>query len=327
MSRILRATARIALLGLLSAMLLSGCETPTGGEAGPTKSPPAAPETTAPPEYPEYPEYEVPDLPVPSAPGESSEENDKALIDFSNKSDGYVMVKFRKETERQVRVLLAVPDGTEYTYRLTPGGGFEVFPLSGGNGEYLIRVFEQVEGTKYALVLSAAIDVVLADEFAPFLRPNQFVNFNRDNEVVRKAAEMTKGAGSFMERIAAIYDFIITHIEYDKELAETVQSGYLPDLDLVLERGKGICFDYAAVMTAMLRSQGIPTKLVIGYTGDAYHAWISVFSEETGWIDDLIFFGGEEWKLMDPTFASSGQTPELIEFIGNATNYHAKFFH
>jgi len=208
-----------------------------------------------------------------------------------------------------------------------PGGDYAALPLSGGNGEYLVRVFEQVEGTRYALALPATIDVVMTDEFAPFLRPNQYVDFNRDSEVVRKAAELTGDVHGLMEKIGAIYNFVIDNIVYDKELAETVQSGYLPNVDLVLKRGMGICFDYAAVMAAMLRSQGIPTKLVIGYTGDAYHAWISVYSAETGWIDELIFFDGETWRLMDPTFASSGQTPELMEFIGDGANYHARFFH
>ena len=48
---------------------------------------------------------------------------------------------------------------------------------------------------------------------------------------------------------------------------------------------KGICFDYAALMTAMLRSQGIPTKLEIGYSGEVYHAWISTYIDEIGWVD------------------------------------------
>jgi len=269
----------------------------------------------------------IPDIPIPTAPGTAVEENKKALIDYSNMQDGYVMTKYLEETDKQIRILLTIPDGTEYTYRLASGGGFEVLPLSGGDGEYLIRVFEQVEGTRYALALSATISVELVDEFAPFLRPNQFVNFNKNSEVVRIAAILTVDKDGMMDKISTVYEFVITQFEYDHELAETVQSGYLPNLDLVLERSKGICFDYAAVMAAMLRSQGIPTKLVIGYTGGDYHAWISVYSVETGWIDDLIFFSGDGWSLMDPTFASSVASDELWEYIGDGTNYSAKFFH
>ena len=44
----------------------------------------------------------------------------------------------------------------------------------------------------------------------------------------------------------------------------------------------------APLMAAMLRSQGIPTRLEIGYSKDAYHAWVSVYIEDIGWIDSII---------------------------------------
>ena len=95
---------------------------------------------------------------------------------------------------------------------------------------------------------------------------------------------------------------------------------------LFLAQKKGICFDYAALMTAMLRSQDIPTKLVVGYTGSLYHAWINVFLEGQGWVDNVIYFDGHDWKLMDPTFASSGkQSKEIMQYIGNGGNYKAKY--
>ena len=81
-------------------------------------------------------------------------------------------------------------------------------------------------------------------------------------------------------------------------------------------------------MTGMLRSQGVPCKLVVGYAGSAYHAWINVWSEETGWIDAVIFFDGQSWKRMDPTFASSaGESAEIMKYIGDGSNYTAKYFY
>ena len=41
-------------------------------------------------------------------------------------------------------------------------------------------------------------------------------------------------------------------------------------------------------MSAMLRSQRIPTKLDVGYSGDVYHAWISCYVTEVGWVDNII---------------------------------------
>ena len=99
-----------------------------------------------------------------------------------------------------------------------------------------------------------------------------------------------------------------------------MKSGYLPVLDDVLAEEKGICFDYAALMAAMLRSQEVPCKLVVGYAGETYHAWISVWTEENGWVDGAIFFDGHMWKRMDPTFASAqNRSEEIMDFIEHGT--------
>ena len=119
---------------------------------------------------------------------------------------------------------------------------------------------------------------------------------------------------------------MVKNLTYDQQKAETVKSGYLPVLDTVLSSKKGICFDYAALMTGMLRSQGVPCKLVVGYAGTAYHAWISVYSEETGWVDGAIYFNGSTWQRMDPTFASSSNSSEsVMKYIGDGSNYTTKY--
>jgi len=330
----------ILILGLPAVMLLTGCgavsfEMGDGNNAQatqPTSSTQAAPpshtvENMPPAETLASNPVELPEILVPTASGISVERNGQAVIDFSNMQDGYIMARYTEATDMKIKLLITVPDGVQYTYSLQPGGDFEVFPLSGGNGTYDIGVFKQVEDTRYSMVLSTTINVTLVNEFAPFLRPNQYVNFTQDSDVVRKAAELTAGKTDFMDKVIAIYHFVIRNIVYDVELAATVQSGYLPDVDLVLASKKGICFDYAALMTAMLRSQGIPTKLVIGYTGDVYHAWISVYSEEDGWIDNVIHFDGHSWELMDPTFAASGSSREIAQYIGDGANYTEKFLH
>ena len=220
------------------------------------------------------------------------------------------------------------PSGVKYTYDLNSSGDYEVFPLSDGSGKYSVGVYQNVSGTKYATLYTVSMDVALKDEYAPFLLPNQYVNYNSQSKVVAKAAELTAGKATVLQKIDAVYSYVIKNITYDKEKAQTVQSGYLPDVDAILASGKGICFDYAAVMTAMLRSQGIPTKLVIGYAGTAYHAWINTWSEESGWIEGVIFFDGTTWKLMDPTFASSGNSSDAImKYIGDGTNYSAKYLY
>ena len=66
--------------------------------------------------------------------------------------------------------------------------------------------------------------------------------------------------------------------------------------------------------------------MVVGYAGKTYHAWINVWTEETGWVDGVIFFDGTTWQRMDPTFASSNQGSEaILSYIGDGTNYTAKY--
>jgi len=271
----------------------------------------------------------IPDLLMPVASGNRVERNAKAMIDYSNTADGYVMVKWLAQTSRQLRVQVTGPDDSKYTYTIFPDDTFEVFPLSGGNGSYLVRVLEQSEGDRYAVATTLEVKVTLQDEFAPFLRPNQFVNFDESSNVVRKAAELVAGKDNMPEMVAAVYDFITKNITYDRNFAQQVidgsHRGYVPDLDKVLSSGKGICFDYAAVMTAMLRSQGIPTRLVFGHVDEVYHAWIDVYSEETGWVNSAIFFDGENWLMMDPTFAAAASSAAaLAAFIGDGGNYSVK---
>lgn len=269
----------------------------------------------------------IPIVLTPAAPGEKAESNSKAVIDYSNAADGYVMIKWTGgAVERGLRVQVIGPGGTTYTYTLKTDGEFEVYPLSDGNGSYTIRAVDLLSDGRGSVALSASISVTLVDEFAPFLRPNQYVNFTSQSNVVKKAAELVTAESDFIEKIAAIYGFVISNISYDRDLANEIKAGlhpnYLPVLDSVLEKKKGICFDFASVMAAMLRSQGIPTKLVVGnVSGDLRHAWLSVYSEEDGWIDAVIYFDSGNWKMMDPTFASSGGSSDMQDFIGDGSNY------
>ena len=89
--------------------------------------------------------------------------------------------------------------------------------------------------------------------------------------------------------------------------------------------GKGICFDYAALMAAMLRSQRIPTKLQVGYAGEAYHAWISCYVDEIGWVDNMISFDGKDWSLMDPTLAANNDDDTVKDYIGDGSRYIIKY--
>ncbi|WP_312647965.1 transglutaminase domain-containing protein [Aminipila sp.] len=261
----------------------------------------------------------------PSAPGTTTYKGNGVIVDASNINQGYIMIKYSGKNQK-LKVQIVKSSGTTYTYNLNARDAYEVFPLTDGDGSYSLKVFENVSGAKYSQAFSKDLNVKLANQYLPFLYPNQYVNFNASSDAVKKGIEVTKSTNDDLEKVQLVYDYTVGALTYDKVKAANVQSGYLPNVDAVLAAKKGICFDYASVMATMLRSQNIPCKLVVGYTGNVYHAWINVYTPESGWIDGMIFFDGKKWQLMDPTFASSGKKSEsIMKYIGDSSNYTAKY--
>lgn len=260
---------------------------------------------------------------TPEAAGEVVYGENGVTIDASHLSEGYIMVRYAGSAAK-AKVQITVPEGSVYTYTLL-GDGFEVLPISGGNGAYQINVLEQAYDNMYALVCSSQLEASLSDEFRPFLYPNQYVWFTEDSQAVALARRQSEQSGGDLDYVAQVYHYVIGNIVYDTAKAQTVSGDYIPDVDAVLAAGKGICFDYASLMAAMLRSQGIPTKLQVGYSGQAYHAWISVYIEETGWIDKIIQFDGEHWSLMDPTLAASNDARAVGKYVGDGSHYTVKY--
>lgn len=253
------------------------------------------------------------------ASGILTKSNDSVLIDYSNFKDGYVMVKYLVSSSVRLKVQVQGPT-TTYTYNITPME-WTVFPLSDGNGDYRIKVFKNVVDNRYSVVISLSFNAQMTNEFAPFLRPNQYVNYENAVNTMQKGAELCAGKTDTLKKVEAIYSYVITNLSYDYEKAKNVTSGYCPELDKVLAAKKGICFDYAALMAGMLRSQNIACKLVVGYANTEYHAWINVWTPDKGWVDGAIFFDGTKWQLMDPTYASSTNNSAII----NKVNYTSKY--
>lgn len=122
---------------------------------------------------------------TPTAAGTAVKTGGGAEIDYSNVQDGYVMVRFPKSSSKRLRVQVIGP-ATTYTYDL-PTGSWSTFALSDGNGDYKVTALQNTTGKKYAVLASASFQVTLKDEFAPFLRPNQYVNYeNAPNTIARR---------------------------------------------------------------------------------------------------------------------------------------------
>ncbi len=269
----------------------------------------------------------VPVVLQPLADGVNVINGNASSLDISNVAKGYFMLKYTGSSPK-VMMLITKAGGEKYTYEITGVSEYTAFPLAPGSGDYTITINENIQGTTYAQVDSFNFSVALEDDIQGFLYPSYYVDFDATSEAVILSEELVKEARSELQAVEMIYDYVISNIEYDYDFAEQVTTFYIPDTNKTLDTQKGLCFDYAVLMTTMLRAQRIPTQLVLGYAGDVYHAWISVYTKETGWINNAIEFNGETWVRMDPTFdASSGGRSDILAYIGDGENYNAMFFY
>lgn len=126
-------------------------------------------------------------------------------------------------------------------------------------------------------------------DLQPFLKVPE--NFER---IARLAAEWTQGAATPAQKVQRILEMLPRHYQYTKLVSaqERAQSQHSEMLDKFLfEYKRGTCEHFATAATLMLRTQGVPARLVTGFMGaqwnsvgeyytvnaSAAHAWTEVF--------------------------------------------------
>lgn len=252
---------------------------------------------------------------------ESLQGSASAGVDASSAAQGYVCAVGTSES----RLKFQVSNGASaYNYDLPSDGTPTAYPLNMGSGTYTFRIMQNTTEDRYVELFSTTAEVVLASEFEPFLRPSFFCSYNASSAVVAKAHELASGAANQGDVLRAVYGYIVQNVSYDSEkaarLADT--SGYVPSPDSTLQEGKGICFDYASLAAAMLRSLGIPCKIVTGYVSpeDVYHAWNMVYLDGA-WRSVELTVEANKWTRVDMTFAASGSSSS----VGDGSQYTDRY--
>ncbi len=108
------------------------------------------------------------------------------------------------------------------------------------------------------------------------------------------AKELCDGLPGDRAKVEAVIGHVARTVLYDHLKARTVRRGYKPDPDATLETRRGICWDIAALVAAMLRAVGVKCRVVIGYADREYHAW------------NEVLLGGE-WVRYDVTAQITGR--------------------
>ena len=253
--------------------------------------------------------------------GSAVELDEGVMVDGSKAAYGYIGIKgsYGSGPYAGNRLKVQITCTETYTYDLTTNGKPNYYPLNQGNGSYDITVYRNVEGNSYATVGTATLDATMINDHQPFMHANSYCNFTKKSKAVKKAKKLCKKKKSDTAKVSAIYKWLSKKIKYDYKKAATVESGYIPNPDKTLKSKKGICFDYASLAAAMMRSQGIPCKLMTGYVApdDAYHSWNMIYVKTKGWIAAEIKAKTGKYGRIDVTFAAAGAGA----YVGNGSNY------
>ena len=268
----------------------------------------------------------IPEVRTVSSPGADVFSCDNGCIDYSNAAEGYISVTYTGGSDSAK--LRMICGGQTYDHDIALGKA-DYFPLSCGSGSYTLQLYEHAEGKMYSLLIDKTVKLTVNSDTEMFLLPNHYAAFDKNSAAVAKSAELCAGKSGTVEKLAAVFTWLTDNVTYDKELAKTVRSGYCPDPDRTLSAKKGICFDYASLLCAMMRAQGVPTRLVVGYAAtDIYHAWNEVYTEETGWITPQLLLKSKGYNIVDATFyASAADKDKISDYISNAGNYSAIYYY
>lgn len=227
-------------------------------------------------------------------------------IDTAHVAEGYVAASAQNSSRLKFQVIC---NQTSYNYDLPADGTPIVCPINMGSGQYTFRIMQNTSGNNYVEVASTQAAVSLSSEFEPYLRPNMFCNFTNNSACVNQARELASDASNEGDVVRAVYEWVVTNISYDYDKAEELSgtTGYVPNPDETLASKTGICFDYASLAAAMLRSLGIPCQLITGYVSpdSVYHAWNMVYIDGR-WVSVEFSIEPDTWTRMDLTFAAAG---------------------
>ena len=224
--------------------------------------------------------------------GKTVKKDSKLKVDASHTDEGYFMAA-TTSTKKKKYKLRVVKGDTTLTYDLTSGDDLKVFPLQLGDGTYKVSLYENVSGKSYSQAGAVSLKVSLKDPDSPFLYPNQYVSYTADSPAVKAANELCRDKSSAKQIYDAVCGYMKTSLAYDFVKAATVKAGVLPDVDGCFEKRMGICQDLSAIMVCMLRSQGVPAKLMIGYADKFYHAWVvAIVDGEEQFFDPTAQLGG-----------------------------------
>jgi len=151
-------------------------------------------------------------------------------------------------------------------------------------GELVFKI--NFHGTRNAVATERIANMTPSKgELARALRADRMVTLSP--RVRKLSDEIVAGKTTTIDKAQAIYHYVMTTMKYDK----TIPGWGNGDTERACDIKAGNCTDFHSLFMSLARSQGIPTRFVIGFPmpqGDGkitgYHCWAEFYAEGRGWI-------------------------------------------
>ena len=168
--------------------------------------------------------------------------------------------------------------------------------------------------------------------FFIYLNPEPYIE--SDNVLIKKVAQQLVGdEQNPYIKAKVLYEFVATKMKYNTNspIQNTGSVNAIKDIKKagVNQQQGGVCYDYATLYTALLRSQGIPARVISGFKITSYdlndlekykridiiynlHSWVEFYLEPYGWV------------FADPTIDSFSNDNIFSNFIQTDNLYIKK---
>jgi transglutaminase-like putative cysteine protease len=132
-------------------------------------------------------------------------------------------------------------------------------------------------------------DLNLTDDHFDMLEPSKFARPSAELETFMRVADLEKPVGDPLTALKMLQRGIYDSFEYQSGVTDVNSP-----IEVALEQRRGVCQDFAHIMTAIAREWGLPTRYVSGYlyhkgsrdrsAADATHAWVEAWLPSLGWV-------------------------------------------
>lgn len=163
----------------------------------------------------------------------------------------------------------------------------------GPNQSIVVRtgVDAQVKYLEYDLGASGKRSDIPADLVRRYTGSTRY--WQTDGEVGAAARRLTDDNAPVASNVRAMYRYVIEKLNYNNDKIKfNIRQGAAAAL---ANPSNAVCLEYSDLLVAMLRSQGIPARMPVGYAysgslkeskgvADSLHSWVEAYVPGVGWM-------------------------------------------